>query len=166
MKAMMLTGIRKMEMMDIPEPVIVKPNDVRIRMSVVGICGSDILLMRSQNKKAVVLAPIFQHSAQVLVVSAHSGIEHLQDLTGKRIALEPEAVELLASLKGEGVSLKNCIVKPPSFDINQLISDQVDALSAYSTDELFGLKKANFDFIWSNFSVRFSIYLQFYLSKI
>jgi PAS domain S-box-containing protein len=112
-----------------------------------GICGSDILLMRSQNKKAVVLAPIFQHSAQVLVVSAHSGIEHLQDLTGKRIALEPEAVELLASLKGEGVSLKNCIVKPPSFDINQLISDQVDALSAYSTDELFGLKKANFDFM-------------------
>jgi L-iditol 2-dehydrogenase len=42
MKAMMLTGIRQMEMKDIPEPVIVKPNDVRIKMSVVGICGSDI----------------------------------------------------------------------------------------------------------------------------
>ena len=42
MKAMMLTGIRQMEMKDIPEPVIVNPNDVRIKMSVVGICGSDI----------------------------------------------------------------------------------------------------------------------------
>ena len=42
MKAMMLTGIRQMEMKEIPEPVLVKPNDVKIRMSVVGICGSDI----------------------------------------------------------------------------------------------------------------------------
>ena len=39
---MMLAGIRQMEMKDIPEPVIVKPNDVKIKMSVVGICGSDI----------------------------------------------------------------------------------------------------------------------------
>ncbi len=42
MKAMMLTGIRQMEMKEIPEPVIVKPDDVKIRMSVSGVCGSDI----------------------------------------------------------------------------------------------------------------------------
>jgi L-iditol 2-dehydrogenase len=42
MKAMMLTGIRKMEMREIPEPEIVNPKDVKIRMSVLGICGSDI----------------------------------------------------------------------------------------------------------------------------
>jgi L-iditol 2-dehydrogenase len=42
MKAMMLTGIRQMEMKDIPEPVLESPNDVKIRMSVLGICGSDI----------------------------------------------------------------------------------------------------------------------------
>jgi len=42
MKAMMLTGIRQMGMKDIPEPVLVKANDVKIRMSVMGICGSDI----------------------------------------------------------------------------------------------------------------------------
>jgi L-iditol 2-dehydrogenase len=42
MKAMMLTGIRQMEIKDIPEPVLVNPNDVKIKMSVVGICGSDI----------------------------------------------------------------------------------------------------------------------------
>ncbi|MDO9579039.1 MAG: alcohol dehydrogenase catalytic domain-containing protein, partial [Bacteroidales bacterium] len=42
MKAMMLTGIRQMEMKEIPEPLIVSPNDVKIRMSVLGICGSDI----------------------------------------------------------------------------------------------------------------------------
>jgi L-iditol 2-dehydrogenase len=42
MKAMMLTGIRQMEMRDIPEPAIVNQNDVKIKMSVLGICGSDI----------------------------------------------------------------------------------------------------------------------------
>ena len=42
MKAMMLTGIRQMEMKEIPEPEIVNSGDVKIRMSVVGVCGSDI----------------------------------------------------------------------------------------------------------------------------
>jgi L-iditol 2-dehydrogenase len=42
MKAMLLTGIRQMVMGDIPEPALINPDDVKIRMSVVGICGSDI----------------------------------------------------------------------------------------------------------------------------
>jgi L-iditol 2-dehydrogenase len=42
MKAMVLTGIKKMEMREVPEPVLLSPSDVKIRMSVVGICGSDI----------------------------------------------------------------------------------------------------------------------------
>jgi L-iditol 2-dehydrogenase len=42
MKAMMLTGIRQMEMKEVPAPAIVNPNDVKIKMSVVGICGSDV----------------------------------------------------------------------------------------------------------------------------
>lgn len=42
MKAMMLTGIRQMEMKEMPEPTLVNQNDVKIKMSVTGICGSDI----------------------------------------------------------------------------------------------------------------------------
>ena len=42
MKAMMLTGIREMEMKEVPDPVLKNPNDVKIRMLVLGICGSDI----------------------------------------------------------------------------------------------------------------------------
>jgi L-iditol 2-dehydrogenase len=42
MKAMMLTGIRKIEMKDVPDPLIKNPKDVKIKMSVLGICGSDI----------------------------------------------------------------------------------------------------------------------------
>ena len=42
MKAMMLTAIRQMEMKQVPDPILTSPGDVLIRMSVVGVCGSDI----------------------------------------------------------------------------------------------------------------------------
>lgn len=42
MKQVVLTGIKKMAMMDIPNPSIVNPNEVKIKMSTIGVCGSDI----------------------------------------------------------------------------------------------------------------------------
>ncbi len=42
MKAMMLTGIRQMEMKDIPKPLIVNDTDVLIKMKTIGVCGSDV----------------------------------------------------------------------------------------------------------------------------
>ncbi len=39
---MMLTGIRQMEMRDVPAPEIKNPDDVLIRMKIVGVCGSDV----------------------------------------------------------------------------------------------------------------------------
>jgi len=42
MKAMMLVGIREMEMMEVPDPVLKSADDVKIRLLVLGICGSDI----------------------------------------------------------------------------------------------------------------------------
>ena len=42
MKAMQLTGIRKMEMNEVPTPEIKNPTDVLVKMKVVGVCGSDV----------------------------------------------------------------------------------------------------------------------------
>ena len=39
---MKLTGIREMEMMEVPVPAIINENDVLIRMKTLGVCGSDI----------------------------------------------------------------------------------------------------------------------------
>jgi L-iditol 2-dehydrogenase len=89
MKAMMLTGIRKMEMMDIPEPVIVKPNDVRIRMSVVGICGSDIhYYTQGQIGSQVVEYPFaVGHEGAGIVVE--TGKDVMRVKMGDIIAIEP-----------------------------------------------------------------------------
>lgn len=111
-----------------------------------GICTSDILLTRSQKKNAVVLATIFQHSPQILIASKKSGIEHVQDLIGKRVAIEPNSADIIAYLNDEGVSLDKCIIDQHTFNTDLLIAGKIDAISAYSTDEPFMLKQANFDY--------------------
>jgi PAS domain S-box-containing protein len=94
----------------------------------------------------VVLATIFQHSPQILLASKLSGIEHVQNLIGKKIAMEANSADIIAYMNGEGVSLDSCIVNEHSFDANMLIGAEIDAITAYSTDEPFVLNKANFEY--------------------
>ena len=111
-----------------------------------GICSSDILLMHSQSKKAVVLATVFQHSPFILLASKQSGIENVHDLVGKRIALEPNAADIIVYMADEGVPIEKCIINPHSFDTKKLLNGEIDAISAFSTDEPFILQEANFEY--------------------
>jgi len=111
-----------------------------------GIGASDVLLLTSKQKKAVILAAIFQHSPQILLASKHSGIEHVHDLVGKRIAMEPHAADIIVYMKEEGVSLDKCIIDQHSFDTKKLLNGDIDAITAYSSDEPFILHEANFDY--------------------
>ncbi|MBN8705361.1 MAG: ABC transporter substrate-binding protein [Bacteroidetes bacterium] len=104
-----------------------------------GVCTSDILMMKAKGHQPVVLATIFQHSPLILLASQKSGINHIQDLPGKRIALEPNTADIIAYMSDEGVPLEKCILDNHEFDVNKLIRGEVDAISAYSTDEPFAL---------------------------
>ncbi|HPN37287.1 MAG TPA: ABC transporter substrate-binding protein [Melioribacteraceae bacterium] len=112
-----------------------------------GITTSDILIMRSQKKDAVILASIFQHSAQILLASKQSGIRNVHDLKGKRIALEPNAIDIITYLNNEGISLDECIIEKHSFNADALLENRIDAITAYVTDEPYVLQKSKFDFI-------------------
>jgi len=46
MKAVVLTGIRQMEIRDVPAPSIRQEHDVLLKVKMVGICGSDLSLPR------------------------------------------------------------------------------------------------------------------------
>jgi len=89
MKAMMLTGIRQMEMMNIREPEIVNPYDVKIRMTVVGICGSDIhYYTQGQIGSQKVEYPFtVGHEGAGVVVGVGSAVKRLKP--GDHIAIEP-----------------------------------------------------------------------------
>ena len=86
---MMLTGIRQMEMEEIPEPVLVKPNDVKIKMSVLGICGSDIhYYTQGQIGSQVVEYPFtVGHEGAGVVVETGSAVKRVKP--GDTIAIEP-----------------------------------------------------------------------------
>ena len=89
MKAMMLTGIRQMEMKEIPEPVIINDRDVKIKMSVVGICGSDIhYYTQGQIGSQIVEYPFtVGHEGAGVVIEVGKAVKRVKP--GDKIAIEP-----------------------------------------------------------------------------
>ena len=110
-----------------------------------GIAGSELLLHRRDGDPFVVLAPIFQHSPSVLLVKKDSGIDHLQDLIGKKVMLLPgkKDADILAAFLNEGISLNSIQRLDQSYNIGELIQGSIDAVSAYTTNEPWLLMQEN-----------------------
>ncbi|MCE1199972.1 MAG: alcohol dehydrogenase catalytic domain-containing protein [Marinilabiliales bacterium] len=89
MKAMVLTGIRKMEMQSRPMPALQGPRDVLIRMKTVGVCGSDVHYYNlGRIGSQVVRFPFavgHEGAGEVVAVAA----EVTRVKPGDRIAIEP-----------------------------------------------------------------------------
>jgi len=86
---MMLTGIRQMEMQEIPTPEIVKDNDVLIKMKTLGVCGSDVHYYVSGKIGAQVVKYPFPvgHEGAGIVEKTGKAVKHLKP--GDRVAIEP-----------------------------------------------------------------------------
>jgi len=86
---MALTGIRQMEMIDLPDPVITKDTDVLIQMRVVGVCGSDVhYYTQGKIGSQVVQFPFpVGHEGAGLVMEVGSAVTRVKP--GDRIAIEP-----------------------------------------------------------------------------
>jgi L-iditol 2-dehydrogenase len=89
MKAMMLTGIREMEMREIPDPMIVKDTDVLIKMKTIGVCGSDVHYYTTGKIGSQVVKYPFPvgHEGAGQVVKTGSAVTKVKP--GDRIAIEP-----------------------------------------------------------------------------
>jgi L-iditol 2-dehydrogenase len=89
MKAMQLTGIRKMEMVDVPDPEIRNDYDVLIKMLSIGVCGSDIHYYVSGKIGSQVVQYPFTvgHEGAGRVIEVGKGVTHVKP--GDRVAVEP-----------------------------------------------------------------------------
>jgi L-iditol 2-dehydrogenase len=89
MKVMMLTAIRKMEMTDVPDPVIKNPDDVLIRMLVVGVCGSDVHYFKQGHigSQKVTFPFTLGHEGAGVVVATGHAVRKIK--TGDVVAIEP-----------------------------------------------------------------------------
>jgi len=89
MKAMQLTGLQQIRMVEVPDPVIIQPTDVLIKMKAVGVCGSDVHYYK-QGKigNQVVQFPFtLGHEGAGQVVAIGKAVKHIK--AGQRIAIEP-----------------------------------------------------------------------------
>ena len=152
MKAMQLTGIRKMEMVDVPDPEISSDNDVLIKMLSIGVCGSDIHYYVSGKigRQTVEYPFTVGHEGAGRVVETGSAVTHVKP--GDRIAVEPampcwecdqckagrhhtcRKLRFLGCPKQAQGCLSECIVMPETSCIK--ISDTVSMVEAALSEPL------------------------------
>jgi L-iditol 2-dehydrogenase len=89
MKSFKLTGLRAMQLVDVPEPKLERPTAVLVRMGAVGVCGSDIHYFTTGRIGCQVVEYPFAvgHECAGTVAEVGSGVEHLR--RGDRVAIEP-----------------------------------------------------------------------------
>jgi L-iditol 2-dehydrogenase len=89
MKAALLTGIKKFEIRNVPDPKIINDTDVLIRIKTVGVCGSDIhYYTDGRIGSQIVQFPfIIGHEAAGIVESIGSKVTRVKP--GQRIAIDP-----------------------------------------------------------------------------
>jgi signal transduction histidine kinase/CheY-like chemotaxis protein len=129
------------------DPAINNIDQVLNGESQYGIADSVLLVYQAQKKPIAIIAPIFQHSPNVLVTLTSSGIDSPYKLIGKRIALYPndaDALPVLAMLHETGVTRQGFKRIQTRFDINELTTKYVDATHAYSTNEPYTYRQKGF----------------------
>ena len=89
MKAIVLTGIKQMEMVDKPDPEIKNSKDVLIKLGIVGVCGSDVHYYNSGQIGSQVVEFPFQVGHECAGTVEAIGADVTQVKPGDRIAVEP-----------------------------------------------------------------------------
>lgn len=112
-----------------------------------GVADSILLFYRDEGQGVKLIAPIFQHSPNVLVTLRSSGIKSPRDLIGRRLAFydnNSEGISILAMLAAQGVLQEGVLRQSWSERMQKLKSGAVDAMAAYSTNEPFQLREQGY----------------------
>ena len=85
MKAIVIRDIGKLEYCELPIPQVTQPDDVLLKISAVGICGSDIKIVEGKHhyRKDIALG----HEFSGTVVETGSHVRHVK--VGDRVAVDP-----------------------------------------------------------------------------
>ena len=89
MKAAVLTGIRQMELCDVPDPAIEKDTDVLLKIAKVGVCGSDVHYYETGRigSQVVQFPFVVGHECAATVAEVGSGVTQVK--VGQEVVVEP-----------------------------------------------------------------------------
>lgn len=113
-----------------------------------GIADTAVLLYQTNKLGVKIVAPIFQHSPNVLITLKSSGIKSPLDLIGKRVQFynnESDGFPIMAMLAEYGVLEQGMIRKESTGDFDVLINGDTDVIHGYASHEPFLLREAGHD---------------------
>ena len=112
-----------------------------------GIADSILFLYKAKNEPIVIVTPIFQHSASVLISLKNSEINSPNDLNNKDVLFYEKDLDgftILGMLKELDVK-PNFIRERKYDDYLKLMNNEVLAMPAYLSNELYYFKEKNID---------------------
>jgi PAS domain S-box-containing protein len=107
-----------------------------------GISNAEIVERYAKGAPLVQLAVIYQHSPLCLLSIEGKQIKTLHDLVGKKIMMEPSSADLMALFQYEGIDLEDMHIIDHGFSADPLLDGEVQAISAYMTDEPYSVKQS------------------------
>jgi len=89
MKAMALSGIRQMRLVDVPEPVVEQDTDVLLKIEAVGVCGSDVhyYVTGRIGSQTVEYPFVVGHECAATVKAIGKGVSRVK--VGDRVVVDP-----------------------------------------------------------------------------
>jgi len=85
MQALVIRDIGKIEFTELPVPQVCKPDDVLLKVSAVGICGSDLKILEGKHHYRKDIALGHEFCGTVLEIGSH--VNHVK--VGDRVAIDP-----------------------------------------------------------------------------
>ncbi len=112
-----------------------------------GITGCDILYDFVQQKPVVITSVIFQHSPYVFMALKKSGIRVISDLYKKKVMVSDDQgwILLKTLFLREGINIDSINIFKHSWNNEDLIEGDVDALSGYSTVEPYQFAQKGYE---------------------
>ena len=115
--------------------------------------GADLTFRRLQGDSVVALAAIFQHSPYVIISKQSRAIRHPSDLVGRKVLITQDqgSAQILAMFRREGIKVnstfdeKPVLFVPHSWNVEDLIEDRADAMTAYVTEIARFKRQYDFD---------------------
>lgn len=120
-------------------------DDVDRGLAHYGTGRSQLLIERSQGKKIVLLAPIFQSSPIVLITKKSADIKSIADLSGKRFSGAMDIIDdiaIISMIGGQKLDNIGSIITDSKNRISDFLNDDVDALVVYHSNEYYTLEES------------------------
>jgi len=89
MKKVVLTGIKKMKLISVAEPLLINADEVKIKLSSIGVCGSDVHYYKEGKIGSQIVSFPFAvgHECSGVVVEAGKDVAHLK--MGDMVVIDP-----------------------------------------------------------------------------